>query len=72
MAGISAAIEAANNQAKVVLLDKQSFLGGTTMTCGGCMIATGSEFNKDVDNDVKALADYWYDQSDKLADYNLI
>ncbi len=72
MAGISAAIEAAKAGAHVVLVEQQSFLGGTSITCGGCIIATGSVVNKSVDDDPKALADYWFEQSKNNANYDVL
>ncbi len=46
-AGMTAAINARANGIEVVLLEKMSFLGGATSICGGSMIITGSQMQKD-------------------------
>ena len=70
MAGIAAAIEAAEAGAKVVLLEQQSIYGGTTVTCGGVLLGTGSILNKDLDNDPKSLGEYWFIKSKGVANYD--
>ena len=46
-AGITAAIQAAENGANVVLLEKNSFLGGAGLISSGASDACGSEFEKE-------------------------
>lgn len=45
-AGLTAAIEAKNNGANVVVLEKMSFVGGNTMISGGEMAAAGNWIQK--------------------------
>ncbi|MBQ3268340.1 MAG: FAD-dependent oxidoreductase [Clostridia bacterium] len=51
IAGLTAAIEAANAGAKVVVLEKLDRLGGSSVTSGGYVYGTGSQMNKDEDID---------------------
>lgn len=61
MAGLSAAIEAADSGAKVVLLEKMGAVGGASITCGGEILAAGTQMQKDqgIEDTAKALGDYW-------------
>ena len=72
IAGLSAAITAAENGAKVTLVEKLDRVGGSTVVSGGILYATGSPINKDVDNDVDALVDYWMMRSENTADENML
>jgi fumarate reductase flavoprotein subunit len=56
IAGISAAIEAADHGAKVVVLEKLSFFGGASLTCGGEILATETEKQK-----ADGIQDRWQD-----------
>lgn len=56
-AGMTAAISAKLAGIDVVLLEKMTFMGGATSICGGSMIVTGSQLQKDfgVDNDTAEI-----------------
>lgn len=56
-AGMTAAISAKLAGIDVVLLEKMTFMGGATSICGGSMIVTGSQLQKDfgVDNDAPEI-----------------
>ena len=45
-AGIAAAIEAAENGADVLILEKQGIVGGATTRSGGKLMANGTETQK--------------------------
>lgn len=59
MAGLASSITAAENGSKVILVEKLDRVGGSTVESGGILYATGSSVNKDLDNDVDALVNYW-------------
>ncbi|MDF7638197.1 FAD-binding protein [Lactobacillus sp. ESL0791] len=59
LAGLDAAITAKENGADVVLLEKAGRFGGNSVVSGGFMYATGSEFNKDKDNDPADLTKFY-------------
>lgn len=46
-AGMSAAIFATENGAKVILIEKQGYLGGATMMSGGIVPAVGTKQQKE-------------------------
>ena len=46
-AGMSAALSAAENGAKVILIEKQGYLGGATMMSGGIVPAVGTKQQKE-------------------------
>ena len=63
IAGLSAAIEAAEAGAKVVVLEKLDRLGGSSVTSGGYVYGTGSRMNSDESID-------GYHPEDMVAYYN--
>lgn len=73
-AGIGAAYNAKEAGASVLLLEKQSHLGGNTLISGGLIYATGTSFQKEagVEDSVEALVDYWYDRSEETADRDFL
>lgn len=60
-AGLSAAIEAANAGAKVVVLEKQGIIGGSTTLSGGKLLAAGTKYQE--------AQGYTGDTPDALFDY---
>lgn len=57
--GLTAAVRAAEQGAKVILIEKTGFIGGVTILNAGTMIATGSRIQQDVlgeDKDTPQLA----------------
>jgi len=73
-AGLAASIEAANNGANVILLEKQAFVGGSTLLSGGIVYATESKLQKEmgVEDSVDALVDYWMSKAEGKADEDLL
>lgn len=67
LAGLSAAISAADSGASVVLLEKLAFTGGSSMLSGGSMIAAESHVQKqyNMDQTKDELEAYWYEQQAK-------
>lgn len=63
LAGLSAALSAADEGADVVVLEKMAVTGGTSATAGGWLICVDSELYADVDYDdsLERFLDYWYD-----------
>lgn len=55
LAGLNAAITAKENGIDVVILEKNGRLGGDSIVSAGCICATGSQINKDKDNDPEDL-----------------
>lgn len=52
MSGLSAAIEIArNSDAKVVVLEKEAYTGGSSRVCGGGIWAVNSEINQEIGQD---------------------
>ena len=72
IAGLSAAITAAENGASVTLVEKLDRVGGSTVVSGGILYATGSPVNKELDNDVDDLVNYWMMRSENTADENML
>ena len=79
IAGLSAAIEAANAGTKVIVLEKLDRLGGSSVTSGGYVYGTGSQMNKDDmvayynertggDMDVNMVT-YWAEHSGESVDW---
>ena len=57
MSGLAAAIEAGRSGAKVIVLEKLSYIGGSTRVCGGGLWAMGSSANERAGQDCP-LDDY--------------
>ena len=69
VAGLSAAIEAAEAGAKVVLLEKMGAVGGSSITCGGEVLAAGTQLQKDqgIEDTAEALGDLWVEAGEGKA-----
>ena len=72
MGGLASAITAAENGASVILLEKLDRLGGSTVESGGIYYATGSPVNKELDDDVQAMVDYWQMRAEGNADEKML
>ena len=72
MAGLASSITAAENGSKVILVEKLDRVGGSTVESGGILYATGSSVNKDLDNDVDALVNYWQERAEGHANENML
>lgn len=68
-AGLSAAIEAAEGGASVILIEKLPMLGGSTVLSGGIVYSTGSNIQKEngIEDSVDALVNYWLERSENKA-----
>ncbi len=73
-AGIGAAYNAKDAGASVLLLEKQSHLGGNTLISGGLLYATGTSFQEEagVEDSVEALVDYWYERAEGNANRDFL
>lgn len=74
IAGLSAALEAIQNGAEVILIEKMPVTGGSTMMSGGLILAAESSISKKLNRTETAqdLADYWYEVSEGKADKEFI
>lgn len=68
LAGLSSAITAAENGAKVVLVEKLDRMGGSSVLSAGIIKATGSNVNKELDNNPEGLYNFWMTRSNNTAD----
>lgn len=61
IAGLTAALSAAESGAKVIVLEKQGVLGGTTTIAGGYLICVESELYADsgFDDSLETFREYW-------------
>lgn len=61
IAGLTAALSAAESGANVIVLEKQGVLGGTTAIAGGYLICVESEFfaDSDFDDSLETFREYW-------------
>lgn len=61
IAGLSAAVTASEEGAKVVLLEKMGTVGGASLVCGGEILAAGTQMQKDqdIEDSTESLKDYW-------------
>ncbi len=73
-AGLAAAITAAENGAKVVLLEKMGALGGATITSGGEMLAAGTDMQAEqgIQDTAKALGEYWIERGEGQVDHDML
>lgn len=72
LAGITAAMEAKTAGANVIILEKLGRIGGSSVTSGGIVYATGSPINSEYDNDPADMAAYFQQRANGLADQALI
>lgn len=66
IAGLSAAIEAAEAGAQVTLIEKMGTVGGASITCGGEVIGAGTALQKaqGIEDSQEALIQYWIDKGE--------
>lgn len=75
MAGLSSSIEAARLGAKVVLLEKLPFLGGSSALCEGYLWSNNAKINLETGQggfDPETMAQYLYDRSSQKGNLELI
>lgn len=65
IAGFCAAIEALQNGAEVILLEKLGLIGGTAIVARGAMMGTMSRWNSDRGDEAEELANWWYERQEK-------
>ncbi|MGI6037185.1 MAG: flavocytochrome c [Limnochordia bacterium] len=60
-AGLAAAIEAADEGADVILVEKMAFMGGSTLICGGVVLAAGTDLQRElgIEDSADAMYEYW-------------
>ncbi len=73
-AGISAAIEAAENGAEVVVLEKLTVTGGSTRTSSGMVVVGGSKLQEEagIEDSVEDLKNYWLDRGEGNVDEEMV
>lgn len=61
IAGLSAAVSAAENGAKVILVEKMGSVGGASIVCGGEVLAGGTSMQAEqgIEDSVEGLKNYW-------------
>lgn len=74
IAGLSVAVEAHNNGAEVMLLEKQPLVGGSTMLSGGKILAAESSIQTAYgeESSWEELADYFFEVSEEQGDREFI
>ncbi len=72
IAGLSAAIEAKEAGANVIILEKLARMGGSSVTAGGIVYATNSPLNGSYDNDPADMAAYYQERANGVADEALL
>lgn len=72
IAGLSAAIEAKEAGANVIILEKLARMGGSSVTSGGIVYATNSPLNGSYDNDPDDMVAYYQKRANGKADEALL
>ena len=65
IAGLCAAVEARQNKAEVILLEKLGIIGGTSIVARGAMMGTMTRWNKERGDESEELANWWYERQEK-------
>lgn len=73
-AGITAAIEAAENGADVVILEKLSVTGGSTRLSSGMVVVGGSELQAEagIEDSIDNLKEYWLERGEGNVDEEMV
>ena len=73
-AGLMAALEAAQNGAKVVVLEKLARTGGATRTSSGMIVAGGTSLQEEagIQDSVQNLKDYWIERGEDQVDVEMV
>lgn len=72
LAGISAAMEAREAGANVIVVEKLGRVGGNSVVSGGIVYATGSPINGEYDNNPEDMVEYYEMRSNGKADEELV
>ncbi len=70
VAGEAAALQALEEGAEVLLLEKCSIIGGTTNASGGAIMATMSPLNEEAGDESVEIADWWYERGEEKVNYD--
>ena len=70
VAGQAAALQALEEGADVLLLEKCSIIGGTTNASGGAIMATMSPLNEERGDESVEIADWWYERGEEMVNYD--
>ena len=63
--GYCAAIEAVDQGAKTLLLEKLDIIGGTAIVAGDAIMASNSYLNREQGDESREMADWWYECQEK-------
>ena len=72
IAGMSAAIEAHNAGAKVIVFEKLDRVGGSSVTAGGYVYGTNSILNGEYDNDPEDMVSYYIERGHGNIDVDIV
>ncbi|MBQ9264170.1 MAG: FAD-dependent oxidoreductase, partial [Clostridia bacterium] len=72
IAGLTSAIEAKRAGASVLVLEKLGRLGGSSVTSGGYVYGTGSQMNKEYDNDPEDMVNYYIERGHGNIDVDMV
>ncbi len=74
LAGLSASVSAAESGADVILVEKMASLGGASITCGGELLAAGTDMQKEqgIQDSSQALAEYWIGKGEGHVDEEML
>lgn len=72
MAGLTAAIEAHDAGANVLVLEKLDRIGGSAITSGGIVYGTNTLMNQDIDNDPEDMVEYYIQRGNDNIDVDLV
>ena len=72
MAGLSAAIEAHDAGANVLVLEKLDRIGGSAITSGGIVYGTNTVMNAEIDNDPEDMVQYYLMRGNNNIDEDIV
>ncbi len=72
IAGLSAAIEAKQSGANVIVLEKLDRIGGSSITAGGIVYGTNTVMNRDIDNDPEDMVQYYLMRGNNNIDEDIV
>ncbi|MEE8716313.1 MAG: FAD-dependent oxidoreductase [Coriobacteriales bacterium] len=72
--GASAAVEAADNGAEVIVIEKKDWAGGQLRRCGGGVMAAGTQVQAKfgIEDDADSMFEYWKAMGQGLCDEELV
>lgn len=72
IAGLTAAIEAHDAGANVLVLEKLDRIGGSAITSGGIVYGTNTHMNADIDNDPEDMVKYYLERGNNNIDEDMV